>query len=84
MPTTEDHQLNQDAYRRLRASIDQKYPKGQFVAIWGGQIVADAGSFDEILAATASVAEDPRDVLVVQAGVEYLEYLDFLSPIIFE
>jgi hypothetical protein len=57
----------------LRDSINQAYPSGQFLAISGGQIVADAGRFDELQAALEALGKDPAQVLIVQAGVEYPE-----------
>jgi hypothetical protein len=68
---THDRQLNQAAYRRLAASINQTYPPGRFVAIAGGQIVADAGRFDEMHARLSAMGISPPEALVVEAGIEY-------------
>jgi len=62
------------AYRRLKGTIDEKYPRGSFVAIDDGVIAAapDFGSLEQSLLASG---RDPREVLVVEAGVEYPEYV---------
>jgi hypothetical protein len=73
MNNGQERQINQAAYRRLRDSIDQGYPSGQFLAIAGGQIVADAERFDDLRAALDGLGKDPAQVLIVQAGVEYPE-----------
>ena len=62
---------NHAAYRRLKDAIARTYKPGQFVAISGGQIVADADGFEELRARLAAAEKDPAEVLVVQAGVEY-------------
>ena len=38
-----------------------------------GEIVADAATFDDLTAALAAIGKDRPDILVVQAGVNYLE-----------
>lgn len=59
MNTVPERQLNHAAYRRLRDSIEQTYPSGQFLAIAGGQIVADAGGFTELQATLNAMGKDP-------------------------
>jgi hypothetical protein len=39
---------NQAAFQRHRSSIEVNYPKGRFIAIADGGIVADAASFEEL------------------------------------
>jgi hypothetical protein len=73
MNTTQQSQVNQAAYARLRDSIKQKYPAGRFVAIFNGQIVADAASFEDLDVLLHRSGHRSSDVLVVQAGVEYPE-----------
>jgi hypothetical protein len=68
---TQDRDLNQAAYRRLAASINQTYPPGRFVAIAGGQVVADAERFDEVHSRLIALGIAPSEALVVEAGVEY-------------
>lgn len=70
--------VNQAAYRRLKNRIRESYPPGRFVAIAGGQIVCDAGSFPEVFSEVTNRGLGPADVLIVQADVEYPEYADIL------
>ena len=70
MGTTE-RQKNQDAFRQLRDFIQRTYPPGRFLAISGGQIIADAASFEELDAALYNMGRNSTEILVVQAGVEY-------------
>lgn len=71
---------NEAAYRRLKEAIAREYPRGQFVAIFGGQIVADAPTFEELSARLQATGKDSRDILVVEAGVEYPEYVTIFFP----
>ena len=73
MDQSPEESLNQAAYQRLRVSLCARYPHGTFVAIAGGNIVADGGSFDELEIALDKMGFDSPDVLVVQAGVHYPE-----------
>ncbi len=69
----EDRAANHAAYRRLKDAIARDYKRGRFVAIAGGQIVADADGFDELRSLLAAAGKDSAEVLVVQAGVDYPE-----------
>ena len=54
--TSEEHNaINQAAAHKLKAIIDSSYPLKQFVAIAGGQIVADDGDFDKLQAKLAAL-----------------------------
>ncbi len=75
----EARENNQAAYRRLKATITETFPPGRLVAIHEGQIVADAADFDVLKAALRALGKNPRDVLVVQAGVEYPETVVILG-----
>jgi hypothetical protein len=68
-----EREKNQRAFRKLKSFIDQRYPRGQFLAIDGGRIVAGSRSFDELSIALASMGKDSKEVLVIQAGVDYPE-----------
>jgi hypothetical protein len=57
----------------MKATIDENYAKGRFLAIGGGRIVADAPSFDELASRVRSLGKNPKEMLIVQAGVEYPE-----------
>ena len=73
MNMSAERQRNQVAYRQLVVTIDASYTPGQFVAIAGGKIIADARSFHELDAALQSAGQNSAEVLVVQAGVHYPE-----------
>ena len=62
---------NEIAYRKLKPEIDRTYPKGRFVAFHNQKIVADATTFDELLAKVTTQGVNPKEGLVVQAGFDY-------------
>lgn len=68
MKTTSEHELNQRAYGKLKATIARTYPRGRFVAIHAGKVVADAENFDLLEEELARLKTDPRRTLIVQAG----------------
>jgi hypothetical protein len=70
---------NEAAYWRLKPMIDQKYPKGWFVAVADGRVVADAATFEELYAGLKATGWNPREVLAVEAGVEYPRYADIIG-----
>jgi hypothetical protein len=63
------------AYRQLKETIDGGYPKGWFVGIADGQVLADAADFQKLEALLRAQNHDPRDVMVVEAGVAYPEFV---------
>ncbi|MBY0522192.1 MAG: hypothetical protein K2R98_02270 [Gemmataceae bacterium] len=73
MDPIQARQKNQAAYRTLKSTIDQSYPAGQFVAILEGSVVADASGIPELTAALTARGSNPKEALVIQAGVEYPE-----------
>jgi hypothetical protein len=66
--------LNLAVYERLKGELAVKYPKGHFVGISRGKIVADGANLDELIAKLRALGLDPRQVLAVQAGVEVPRY----------
>lgn len=73
--------VNQAAYKRLRNEIDANYPKGQFIGLAGGEIVADAANFEEIQSKLDALGLEPLKTMVVLAGDETPDYMEILSPI---
>ena len=73
MTPTDEHELNQTAYRRLKSEIDQKYEAGRYVALAGGRIVADSDEVLELHARLRAEGFHTPDVLVIQARVERLD-----------
>ncbi len=76
----EEQALNQAAYTRLKGEIDRTYPKGRFVALGGGQVIADSESIDAMLVKLAELGWEPLKTMVVQAGDETPDYLEILTP----
>jgi hypothetical protein len=66
--------LNLAAYERMKAELADRYPKGHFVGISSGKIVADAPKLDDLIAHVRNIGLDPRKVLAVQAGDETPHY----------
>ena len=77
MPDT--RQANQNAFRRLKAEIDARFPHGHWIAIDEARIIADAPEFDELTAALEDLGKDSSNVLLAQAGVDYPEYVTILT-----
>ena len=70
---------NMLAYRRLKDTITQTYPKGWFVGIGDDQVAAAAENFRDLQSALRAQGKDPRSVLVVQAGVDVPEYVTIFA-----
>jgi hypothetical protein len=59
--------------RRMKPAIDEGYPRGWFVAIVDDQVVAAASDFRTLEGKLREQGIDPRNTLVVEAGVDYPE-----------
>ena len=70
MRTTE-HDLDQAAYRRLEENINQTYPQGQFVAIYGEKVVGDESEFFALYESLQKAGINPQAALIIQAGHRY-------------
>ncbi len=55
----------------MKQELARRFSPGRFIAFDGGEIVADAATFEELNAALGAIGKDRPDVLVVQAGVDY-------------
>ena len=73
MESNQERERNHTAFRKLKPTIDQAYPRGQYVAIGEGMIVADAESFEELSTELEAIGRNVKETLVVQAGIEYPE-----------
>ena len=71
MDTTPEQQLNQAAFRDMCDLIKKTYPRGRFLAISGGKIIADAADFKGLNSRLHQLGNHSPEVLVVQAGIEY-------------
>ena len=65
------YERNKVAYQQLRQTITQTYPKGWFVGIANDQILGAAESFRDLERLLQERGTDPRQTLVVEAGVTY-------------
>ncbi len=77
--TDTEYERNRAAYGRLKQSISQTYPHGWFVGIADEQVVGVAADFRALESLLRDQGKDPRRVLVVQAGIEYPEYVTVLK-----
>jgi hypothetical protein len=76
MPDTNtEYEKNSAAYGRLRETISRSYPQGWFVGIADEKVVGAAADFRALESLLRTQGQDPRRVLVVQAGVDYPEYV---------
>ena len=73
MDMLEQRALNHAAYDRLKRGLARTYGRGRFVAISGGEVVAESDNFEELRSALTEMGKDPGESLIVQAGIEYLE-----------
>lgn len=70
-----EYERNNAAYSRLKGTISQTYPHGWFIGVAGEQVVGAAADFRALESLLRSHGKDPRRVLVVQAGIDYPEYV---------
>ncbi len=70
---------NEAAYRRLKPMIDRTYPKGQFVAVADGRVIADAATFDELYQTLLAAGTNPHEIIGVQVGIDDEIYGDILG-----
>ncbi|MGH7174530.1 MAG: hypothetical protein ACRELF_09545 [Gemmataceae bacterium] len=70
-----EYERNNAAYRRLKETISRTYPHNWFVGIADEQVVGAAADFRALESLLRTQGKDPRRVLVVQAGVDYPEYV---------
>jgi hypothetical protein len=57
----------------MKDAIQQTYPHGWFVAIADEQSVGDAATFRQLVDRLRALGKDPRETLVVEAGINYPE-----------
>ena len=74
--TYKEREANHEAYRKLKGTVAKRYPHGHLVAIHKGLIVADAPSFDTLVNTLRNLGLNPRQSLIVQAGVTYPDKVD--------
>jgi hypothetical protein len=72
---TPDQLKEQLAFDALQDSINESYPRGHFVAVHNGRIIADAHGFDELAAILKATGVDPKKSVVMQAGRRVSNYV---------
>ena len=75
MNTVESPEDRLATYERLKTSIDEGHPKDTFVAIADGDVIGSAATLSSLQDTIRKQGRDPRQVLVVQAGMDYPEYV---------
>ena len=78
MTSTETVESNEQAFRRMQTAIDARFPAGHWIAIDGGQVIADAPSAEELRPLLIDAGKNPRDVFVVEAGADYPQFATIL------
>ena len=79
MTSTEAVESNEQAFRRMQTAIAARFPAGHWIAIDGGQVIADAPSAEELRPLLIDAGKNPRDVLVVEAGADYPQFATILN-----
>ena len=69
---------NEQAFRRMKATLDARFPAGHLVAFDGGEVIADAASVQELRPLLIGAGKNPSEVFVVQAGAEYPQFATIL------
>lgn len=54
-----------------KREIDRRFPRGRFVAMEAGQVVADAENHRALVELLRTQGKSPRGLFIVQAGVDY-------------
>ncbi|HEY2910693.1 MAG TPA: hypothetical protein VGI99_10630 [Gemmataceae bacterium] len=80
MQYEQEYDINQAAYDRLQCEIDASYPKGQFIGIAEGRVVANAENFETIARKLDELGHEPLKTMVVIAGDDTPKYMDILLP----
>jgi hypothetical protein len=68
----EDYELNQQAYKKLKARYAQTQ-KGQFIGIVEGRVVVEAETIDALFEKLTQIEPIPGRRFVFQAGEKYPE-----------
>lgn len=75
MEANQERDQNQAAFKKLKPEIDRTYPFGRFVAIHQGKVVGNAVTFEELDDDLNARGLTSRNILVIQAGVEYPDFI---------
>lgn len=78
MNHTETIETNEQAFRRMKATLDARFPAGHLIAFEGGEVIADAASVQELRPLLIGAGKNPSKVFVVQAGAEHPQFATIL------
>ncbi len=79
MQTTQTSESNEQAFHRIKADLDARFPAGHLIALDGGRVIADADSLQELQPLLIQSGKNPRDVFVVEAGADYPQFATILT-----
>lgn len=74
MSDDEEHRLNELMFHVKKEQIEAKYPRGRYVAIVDGEVVADSDRLSELQTAVAEKGHDLKRAFIGQMGddTEYM------------
>ena len=78
MSQMEPSDVNEQAFRRMKAALDSRFPAGHLIAFDDGRVIADAASIQDLRSKLLASGKNPREVFVVQAGTDYPEFATIL------
>jgi len=65
-----EYDKNMAAWWAMQPAVEEKYPKGHFLAFYEGEVVADAVTFDEVLAALQAIDPDRHKGMIARVGID--------------
>jgi hypothetical protein len=60
-----------ERFEQVQREVDKQFPAGRFVAVEGGQPVADAESHGKLVERLRALGKSPKGLVVIQAGAKY-------------
>ena len=78
MNHAESVETNEQAFRRMKTTLDARFPSGHLIAIEDGEVIAGAASVQELRPLLIGAGKNPSEVFVVQAGAEYPPFATIL------
>ena len=78
MNHAEPVETNEQAFRRMKTTLNARFPSGHLIAFEGGEVIADAASVQELRPLLIAAGKNPSEVFVVQVGAEYPQFVTIL------
>ncbi len=76
--TPAGHPKTPAQWKRLQQMVDANYPKGRFVGIENGKVLADGATFREVDDALNAMGKTSRNIIVLQSGDDTPDFVYFL------